>query len=61
MLQKGINWNNYQTHLKRGSCCIRKADEETGRNEWIIDTEIPIFKGEGRDYIDKLVFIEDRN
>lgn len=61
MLQKGINWNNYQTHLKRGSCCIRKADEETGRNKWIIDTEIPIFKEEGRDYIDKLVFIEDRD
>lgn len=61
VLQKGINWNNYQTHLKRGSCCIRKADEGTGRNKWIIDTEIPIFKGEGRDYIDKLVFIEDRD
>lgn len=61
VLQKGINWNNYQTHLKRGSCCIRKADEETGRNKWIIDTEIPIFKEEGRDYIDKLVFIEDRD
>lgn len=58
MLQKGINWNNFPTHFKRGSCCIRKFDEITGRGKWIIDTEIPIFKGDGRKYIDDLVFIE---
>lgn len=57
MLQKGINWNNFPTHLKRGSCCIRKVDETTGRGKWVIDTEIPIFKGDGRKYIDDLVFI----
>ena len=27
------------------------------RPHWIIDTEIPIFKGEDRQYIDKLIFI----
>ena len=27
------------------------------RTEWVIDTDIPIFKGEGREYIDRLVFI----
>ena len=59
MLQKGINWNNFPTHLKRGSCCIRKVNEKTGRNEWTIDAEIPIFKGEGRNYIDNLIFIEE--
>lgn len=57
MLQKGINWNNFPTHLKRGSCCIRKVDETTGRSKWVIDTEIPIFKGDGRKYIEDLVFI----
>ena len=57
MLQKGINWNNFPTHLKRGSCCIRKVDETTGRSKWVIDTEIPIFKCDGRKYIDDLVFI----
>ena len=57
MLQKGINWNNFPTHLKRGSCCIRKVDETTGRSKWFIDTEIPVFKGNGRKYIDDLVFI----
>lgn len=57
MLQKGINWNNFPTHLKRGSCCIRVIDEQTNRSNWIIDTEIPIFKGDGRKYIDSLVFV----
>lgn len=60
MLQKGINWNNFPTHLKRGSCCIRKVDETTGRSKWVIDTEIPIFKGDGRKYIDDLVFIGEQ-
>ena len=27
------------------------------RNECIIDKDIPIFKGEGRKYIDDLVFV----
>ena len=55
MLQKGINWNDYPAKFKRGSCCIRVADEETGRSRWYIDNDIPIFKGDGRQYIDKLV------
>ena len=66
MVNKGINWNNYATHQKRGSCCIRKeiqdpdVDIKDGyfpRTKWVIDTEIPLFKGEGRDYIEKLVNI----
>ena len=57
MTQKGINWNDFPTHLKRGSCCIKyEAGDNSG---WIIDTEIPIFKNEGRDYIDNLIFIEN--
>ena len=72
MTQKGINWNDLSIYQKRGSCCVRnkiiiKSDDvmETAQlrdtskseNEWIIDTEIPIFKGEGREYIDRLVFV----
>lgn len=42
-------------------CSDPFEDEEalTGvyRSNWIIDTEIPIFKGEGREYIDRLVFV----
>ncbi len=70
MTQKGINWNYLPTYQKRGSCCVRNKiviesdgitataqlrDTSKSENEWIIDTEIPIFKGEGRAYIDSLV------
>ena len=64
--EKGINWNDYPTHLKRGSCCIKttiqnpNVDIKDGaypKSIWMIDLDIPIFKGDGRDYIDKLVFI----
>lgn len=42
-------------------CSDPFEDEEalTGiyRSSWIIDTDIPIFKSEGREYIDRLVFV----
>lgn len=42
-------------------CSDPFEDEETltgvYRSNWMIDTEIPIFKGECRDYVDRLVFI----
>lgn len=72
MTQKGINWNDLPTYQKRGSCCARNKiviesdgvkatvqlrDASKSENEWIIDTDIPIFKGEGREYIDRLVFV----
>ena len=63
MLEKGINWNDFPTHLKRGSCCIKKpfkinedTDQETVRNKWVVDTEIPIFT-QDKDYVNRLVFI----
>ena len=67
MTQKGINWNDIPTHLKRGSCCIKMdipvdsmvngEHKVTERPNWVIDKEIPIFKGEGREYIDDLVYV----
>lgn len=63
VLQKGINWNNYPTTSKRGSCCIKVpqkinegTEQETLRNKWVIDNEIPVFT-QDRSYIDKLVFV----
>ena len=63
MLDKNINWNDYPTHLKRGSCCIKKpfvinegTEQEAIRNKWVIDTEIPIFT-QDKDYVNKLIFI----
>ena len=58
MTKKGINWNDFPTHLKRGSCCIKEEyslDESLPRKHWVIDNEIPIFKGEDRQYIEKLI------
>ena len=50
-IEKGINWGDYPTDQKRGSCAIKTE------NSWFIDNNIPIFKGEGREYIDKLIFV----
>lgn len=70
MTQKGINWNNFPTYQKRGSCVVRNKivlesdgvkemcmlrDSKQGENNWIIDKDIPIFKGEGRQYIERFV------
>lgn len=81
MTQKGINWNDFPTYQKRGSCVVNEdyfqscedgkfiklpdgcsdpyEDEESEsgvwRSRWIIDRDIPIFKGEGREYIERFV------
>lgn len=70
MTQKGINWNDFPTYQKRGSCVVRNKfvlesndviekcmlrDPNQGENNWIIDKDIPIFKGEGREYIEQFV------
>lgn len=53
MLEKGINWNDFPTELKRGSACY-KSD-----SGWIVDHEMPILKGEDREYVDKWINICD--
>ena len=70
MTQKGINWNDFPTYQKRGSCVVRNRivlesdsikekcmlrDPKRGENNWIIDKDIPIFKGDGRQYIERFV------
>ena len=62
-VEKGINWNDYPTTLKRGSCCIKVpmkinegTEKEAIRNKWVIDNEIPIFT-QDKEYVNKLVFI----
>lgn len=51
--EKGINWNDLPIYLKRGSCCIKQ--EINKLSVWVIDNYIPIFKGDGRNYIEKLI------
>lgn len=56
ILKKGINWNDLQTYKKRGTCCVKNTEKG-----WYIDKEIPIFKGEGREYIEKLISFEEES
>lgn len=58
MLQKGINWNDLPTKYKRGSCCIKKQMEDAVRPKWVIDNEIPIFKGEDRAYVEDRLYLD---
>jgi tRNA(His) 5'-end guanylyltransferase len=72
--EKGINWNDFPTHLKRGSCCVKSEATATcaktvdgevitwaaERPHWEIDLEIPIFKEEGRQYINKRILYEEK-
>ena len=70
MTQKGINWNDFPAYQKRGSCVVRNKvvlesddvtekcmlrDPKQGENNWIIDKDIPIFKGEGGQYVEQFV------
>ena len=69
MTEKGINWNDFPTHQKRGSCCIKSETTTTAfvegetktveRPHWYIDLNIPQFKNEGREYIDRLIRVDD--
>lgn len=74
--ERDINWNDFPTHLKRGSCCVKSdvsvtfaTEHEDGsvttgaveRPHWEIDLEIPIFKEEGRQYINRRILYEESN
>jgi tRNA(His) 5'-end guanylyltransferase len=70
--EKGVNWNDYDTVYKRGSCIIKEDCPMQGvnihsgqpftvaRSCWIVDKDIPIFT-QDRKYIDKYVFYEKEN
>ena len=69
MVEKNINWNDFPTYQKRGSCCVKEeyypepvleyedydANVLLVRTRWVIDNDIPIFKNENRTYIEKLI------
>jgi tRNA(His) 5'-end guanylyltransferase len=70
-----INWNDYPTYQKRGACVVRneiilekrkngtvlatQRDFSQPAHAWIIDKNIPQFKGEGREYIEKLIHFKE--
>ncbi len=71
MTQKGINWNDFPTYLKRGSACIKKEKvvnveyapsngvlaTVTTRPGWEIDLDMPMLKGDDRKYLNELIYI----
>ena len=57
--ERNINWNDFPTDCKRGACCIKTEGTENERPGWVIDREIPIFRNEDREYVDKLVYVEE--
>ncbi len=70
MTQKGINWNDLPVYLKRGTCCVKckglvelETDDpmdDVERNSWKVDLNIPIFKGDDRNYIESLLEPEEK-
>jgi tRNA(His) guanylyltransferase len=70
--EKGINWNDTPTHLKRGRCILRRTHEVEGqdhtgnmvkavRHRWEVDNEIPTFSApEGREYVEQFVHTSDK-
>lgn len=62
----GIEWDYYPISYQRGSCCIKTYIQDVTpdgiehiRSEWIIDKNIPLFIGEGREYIESLIQSEE--
>ena len=64
--EKNDYLSNYESHHLLGSCCIKKKvpliktaptleQSVFARDKWFIDLEIPAFKKEGREYIEKLI------
>lgn len=66
--EKGVNWNELPTVLKRGTACIKKhlleptnlpgLYIETERKEWVLDKEMPILS-QDREYLEKLIRFEE--
>ena len=71
--QKNINWNDYPTRWKRGVACykVKESDILTEpyegwapnkevqitRTFWKVDYEMPILRSDGREYVDKCVYV----
>ena len=71
--EKDVDWDSLPLECQRGSCRVKKEqiifpsgkttvqlrNMSNPEKSWIIDKEIPIFKGENRKYIEDLIFIEE--
>ena len=53
MEEYNINWNDYPTYQKRGTAVYKKD------GYWYIDKNMPILRGEDRNYVDRLINFEE--
>ena len=62
--QKGIDWDDLPAYQEYGSCCVKEkyqcenVDVKDGaviRTRWVIDKNIPVFRNDGRQYIERLI------
>lgn len=51
LMEKGINWNDYEVWQKRGACVVKDS-------EWTVDYDIPIFT-QDRNYIERWLVPND--
>ena len=62
LLEKGIDYDKIPVYKQRGVCCIKTKipsfspdDTPVMRTVWVTDIDIPIFKGDGREYIESKI------
>lgn len=62
LLEKGIDYDKIPVYKQRGTCCIKtkmpslsRDNKPIMRTVWVVDIDIPIFKGEGREYIESKI------
>ena len=53
MEKYGINWNDLTIPEKRGTAVYKRTIDDV--TEWVVDYQMPILKGEDRDYVEHLV------
>ena len=62
LFEKGIDYDNIPIYKQRGVCCFKSKMPSIGyggksvlRTAWVLDIDIPVFKGSGREYIESKI------
>ena len=62
LFEKGIDYDKIPIYKQRGVCCIKTKmplfspdNKQVMRTVWVTDIDIPIFKGDGREYIESKI------
>ena len=53
--ERGINWNDMPIVVKRGTAVIKLNDVG-----WYVSQNMPILKGEDRDFVDRLIYVGEK-